>query len=236
VSQFTPKTNAETSLEVLFAMARNPPRSNSSDAGPLPAASDSGEPGAGASAPDEDTENTDTVLSEKLAVASSCPRAGPAMQHPLNWASRGVLPVANGDPGTGASDPSEDTENIDTSLEALFATARNSGPGAAVNGANATDWGLLPVANGDPGTGVSDPSEDTENIDTLLEALFATARNSPPGLSVPSGGLNATDWGCYRSRTGIPAPASATRPARTQRTPTPCHRPDWPRPAAGHLG
>jgi hypothetical protein len=52
--------------------------------------------------------------------------------------------------------------NIDTLVE--LPTASN--PLALLN---ATDVGLTPMANGDPGAGVSDPFEETRYIETLLE-------------------------------------------------------------------
>ena len=53
-----------------------------------------GEPETGVSAPPEPTENTDTVLSTLLAVASSRPPG-------LNATDRGSVPVVNGEPATG---------------------------------------------------------------------------------------------------------------------------------------
>ena len=55
-------------------------------------------------------------------------------------------------------------------------------------GLNATDAGSLPVANGEPETGVSAPPDPTENTDTVLATLLAVASSPPPGL-------NATELG-----------------------------------------
>ena len=63
----------------------------------------------GVSAPSGETENTDTVLPNWLAVASSPPDG-------LNATEAGALPVANGEPATGVSAPSGETENTDTLL------------------------------------------------------------------------------------------------------------------------
>ena len=68
-----------------------------------------GEPDTSVSAPPDPTENTDTVLSPALAVASRFPAA-------LNAAEVGFTPVGNGEPDTAVSAPPDPTENTDTVL------------------------------------------------------------------------------------------------------------------------
>ena len=48
----------------------------------------------------------------------------------------------------------------------------------------------MPVANGEPGIGLSAPSSPTENIATVLSLALATA--SKPPVATPPEGLNAT--------------------------------------------
>jgi hypothetical protein len=90
-----------------------------------------GEPLTGVSAPPDPTENTDTVLSFQLAVASNLPLG-------LNATEAGWPPVLNGEPFTGVSAPSDPTENTDTVVPAKSAVA--SSPPLGLN-ATELGWG-----------------------------------------------------------------------------------------------
>lgn len=92
-----------------------------------------GEPVTCVNAPSEATENTDTVLSPELAVASRPPLG-------LTPPTPGT-PVANGEPLTGANAPSEATENTDTRRASSTGDRRSvtaSSPEPGLNAAAAT--------------------------------------------------------------------------------------------------
>ena len=71
----------------------------------------------------------------------------------------------------------------------------------------------MPVANGEPATGVSAPPAATENTDTVLPALLAVA-SSPPA------GLNATESGPPPVTNGEPVTGVSAPPAPTENTDT----------------
>jgi hypothetical protein len=118
----------------------------------------------------------------------------------LNATERGLLPVANGDPDTSFSAPDEEfTENTDVVLAVLLAVARKTFPD--MDGLNATEAGVKPVANGDPGISASAPVVVfTANTDTVLAAALAAARKTFPDMD----GLNATDSGPEPAVNGDP--------------------------------
>jgi hypothetical protein len=142
-----------------------------------------GEPVTAVSAPPTDTENTETVPSLELAVASRPPSG-------LKATELGVMPVVNGEPATGVSAPTMDTENTETvpSLELAVASRPPSG-------LKATELGVVPVGDGGPATGVSTPATDTENTDTVLSSELAVASSPPLGLKATPFGLRAGQVG-----------------------------------------
>ena len=87
-------------------------------------------------------------------------------------------------------------------------------------GLNATENGLLPVANGEPVTWLSAPSGPTENTDTVPSAKLAVASSPPPGL-------NATDAGSLPVANGEPVTWFSAPPGPTENTDTVCRRARW---------
>ena len=91
-------------------------------------------------------------------------------------------------------------------LAPSLAVARSAPPGL-----NATDAGEMPVANGEPATGVSAPPAPTENTDTV--SPFPVARSAPDGL-------NATDAGVMPVVNGEPGTWVSAPAAPTENTDT----------------
>jgi hypothetical protein len=87
--------------------------------------------------------NIETVLSPRLATATNGP--GPAG---LTATDAGASPVPTRGPGTGEGKPCSrgNTKNGATSLAPVSAVTSTYAP-------DAIDWGLAPVANGEPPNG-----------------------------------------------------------------------------------
>src|ERR1700727_1026445 len=115
------------------------------------ALSANGEPGTCVSAPSAATENIDTVLSLKLAVASSLPFE---LNDIAFWPLLAL--VLNGEPATWVSAPAALTENTDTVLSAFVVEVRSLAFASSLPfGLNATESGMPPVVNVEPGTGAN---------------------------------------------------------------------------------